>query len=148
MTALLERLEGAREGSRELGHEVLLHFGWHRSCVGHFYGPLYQWSAPDRKPCLISGDEDKLPNPVLSIDAALALTERVLPGWYCGIQPWFHTDPDRVMSRAYFVRPDWKRWNPVDDEWVESQSGKSATTPALAICAALIRATAKEEAGG
>lgn len=78
ITSLIERLEGSEVGTKELGIEVLLHFGWHRTQVGSFYGPLYQWSAPDRKPCLISGDEDRLPNPVISLDAALALAARVI----------------------------------------------------------------------
>ena len=77
LSALIARLEAAEVGSRELGHDVLLALGWHREQIGNFYGPLYQWSSPDFSPHLISGDEDKLPNPVLSLDAALALAERL-----------------------------------------------------------------------
>jgi hypothetical protein len=121
---LVARLEGASEGSREIGVELLLHFGWHRSCVGHFYGPLYHWSAPDRKPCLISGDEDHLPNPTTSLDAALALAERVLPGW------------DFIVGRTNGGLTIHAQVGPG-----EMQFGN---TPALALCIAVLRATATQ----
>lgn len=75
-----------------------------------------------------------------SLDAALVLAEWVFPGWYVGVQPWFHTDPDRVMSRAYLIRPDWKLWNPVGDYWCDQHHGRSCATPALAVVAAILRA--------
>lgn len=124
--SLLSKLSEAEEGSRELGHEVLLHFGWHRTCVGHFYGPLYQWSAPDRKPCPISGDEDRLPNPTLSIDAALALAERVLPGWICGID----TDGNAEIWDGKYV--------------LSTRSAFVMRQPALALCIAILTAAQKE----
>lgn len=75
-----------------------------------------------------------------SVNAALVLAEWVFPGWYVGVQPWFHTDPDRVMSRAYLIRPDWKLWNPVGDDWCDQHHGRSCATPALAVVAAILRA--------
>ncbi|MRL69858.1 hypothetical protein [Brevundimonas sp. SPF441] len=71
---------------------------------------------------------------------ALALAERVMPGWHVGVQPWFHTDPDRVTSRAYLIRPDWKRWNPTGDEWCDQHHGRSCHTAAFAVVSALLRA--------
>jgi hypothetical protein len=130
-TELVERLSAATVGSRELGHELLLSLGWHRTCVGHFYGPLYQWSAPDRTPHLISGDEDHLPNPVLSLDAALALAERVLPGLDIDLEirpthEGLATDAI-VYSHGYGPTPNasWRAWSP---------------TPALALCIAILKA--------
>ncbi|EKY30702.1 hypothetical protein HMPREF0185_00178 [Brevundimonas diminuta 470-4] len=125
LSALIARLEAAEAGSRELGHEVLLALGWRRSVVGHFYGPLYQWSSPDFSPHLISGDEDKLPNPVLSLDAALALAETALPEWPCwGVA----TDiPGRIGAVLAKSNRD------------EGVTGYAAT-PALALVIATLRA--------
>lgn len=138
LSALIARLEAAEVGSRELGHEVLLALGWRRSVIGHFYGPLYQWSSPDFSPHLISGDEDKLPNPVLSIDAALALAERVLPDREIALSQrkprhletcaeWWHASLFKVRTGVVFgVGP--------------STVTAKASTPALALVIAVLRA--------
>lgn len=122
LSALIARLEAAEAGSRELGHEVLMALGWRRSVVGHFYGPLYQWSSPDFSPHLISGDEDKLPNPVLSLDAALALAESVLPGWPVGM--W----TTKQYAVGSVLREDGGAFD------------ATSPTPALALCIAILRA--------
>lgn len=89
-STLLSRVKAATGGDRELGREVLLSLGWTRTCVGHFYGPLYHWDAP---PGLyvphLHGKDDALPDITSSIDAARALLERVLPGcgWAVGRSP-------------------------------------------------------------
>ena len=122
---LIERLEAAGEGSRELDYAIE---HWLEINTEDEYWKLRvaaDWTT--------------------SLDAALALAERVLPGWYAGVQPWFHTDPDRAMHRAYVVRPDWARWNPVDDDWCECIWGRSAATPALAVCIAILKARATQE---
>lgn len=86
-----------------------------------------------------------VPRYSVSLEAAIALSGRVMTGWYVGVQPWFHSDPDRVMSRAYLVRPDWSKWNPVDDEWVEARYGTSAPSPALAVCIAILKAQGAQQ---
>ena len=82
---LLERLEAATEGSRELDVEVAKYFGgavrWSTGKPGE--GMRYQvlWEF-DEAPAQGS-DIDRLPdlpNLTTSIDAALALVERVRPG--------------------------------------------------------------------
>jgi hypothetical protein len=55
-----------------LGFEVLLACGWRKTYVGHFHGPLYQWSSGDYSK---SYSEDRLPCPTGSIDAAMTLGE-------------------------------------------------------------------------
>ena len=135
LSALIARLEAAEVGSRELGHEVLLALGWHRNQIGNFYGPLYQWSSPDHSPHLIRGDEDNLPNPALSLDAALALAERVLPGWN-----WTLLSERERLANSDDPRPYAglkRRGPPMADEGYASAS---ASTPALAFCIAILRA--------
>lgn len=122
LSALIARLEAAEVGSRELGHDVLLSLGWHRDQIGNFYGPLYQWSSPDHSPHLIRGDEDNLPNPALSLDAALALAERVLPGWQIGM---WTTKQNAVGS---VLRADGGAFD------------ATSSTPALALVIAILRA--------
>jgi len=118
LSALIARLEAAEVGSRELGHDVLLALGWQRDQIGNFYGPIYQWSSPDRSPHLIRGDEDTLPNPVLSLDAGLALAERLVE------------------------RRLWNLWKS-SSGYVASFEGDTysrSSTPALALCIAILRA--------
>lgn len=135
LSALIARLEAAEVGSRELGHDVLLALGWHREQIGNFYGPLYQWSSPDFSPHLISGDEDKLPipNPVLSLDAALALAERVLPGWLWDVTTITTAVGGLRKPLASVVRPD-------QPEGEEIKAWGYASTPALALCIAVLKA--------
>ncbi len=125
LSALIDRLEAAEVGSRELGRDVLLALGWHREQIGNFYGPLYQWSSPDRSSHLIRGDEDTLPNPVLSLDAALALAERLYP---------HHaktTTGNDASGFVAFLIPRGGR--PIGAQ-------KTFASPALAMCIAILRA--------
>lgn len=125
LSALIARLEAAEVGSRELGHDVLLALGWHREQIGNFYGPLYQWSSPDFSPHLISGDEDKLPNPVLSLDAALALAERLYP-------------EGRLMVERTHEGRGWAMLQP--GEYAKIRAMTDGETPALALVIAILRA--------
>ena len=141
MQELIARLEAAEAGSRELGRDVLIGLNVVREVEPTlFYGVGNEdtWHFGDAAES--DGYWRILPDPTTSLDAALALADRVLPGWYVGVQPWFHTDPDRVMSRAYLIRPDWKLWNPVGDDWCDQHHGRSCATPALAVVAAILRA--------
>jgi hypothetical protein len=138
MTDLIKRLEEAEAGSRELDREIakLIDKAEWDKCANWASMPC---GAP---PDVIDRDALRwLPAYTTSIDGAVAWAERVLPGWYCAVQPWFHTDPDRTMYRAYVIKPDWSRWTPVDDDWCEVVLGPSATTPALALCIAILKAT-------
>lgn len=99
--SLIQMLEAAEIGSRELGERVLLHFGWTRSTVGQFYGPLLRlWSSPPGGERQSFDDDDfHRYNPVVSIDGAVALAERVLPEWGLG-----------SIVRAYAVGDDPSPW--------------------------------------
>lgn len=135
MQELISRLEAAEGPDRALDREIGLRIdGWYETVDSH--GECLMVNG-DRYP---DHPESEYPSFTESLDAALALAERVLPGWCVGVQPWFHTDPDRVMSRAYLIRPDWKRWNPVGDDWCDQHHGRSCATPALAVVAAILRA--------
>lgn len=70
MTDLLDKLQHATEGSRELGDAVLLGCGWRKTLIGHFYGPMYQWSSADGKQ---SYGEDKRPDPTRNLQAVVSL---------------------------------------------------------------------------
>ena len=155
MTDLVERLEGAAAGSRELDgaiHRLLFPEDLIMTDVGSV-GPVMRpckreplSDAPHLGDLLIA-EMIGVSGYSTSIDAAVALAERVLPGWFTGVQPWFHTDPDRVMFRSYLIRPDWKRWNPVDEEWFDQVHGRSAATPSLALCAAVVRVRSERKEG-
>lgn len=75
----------------------------------------------------------------VSIDAAITL---VPEGQQGALDPHFMDEEGVVRFKAYCFRPLWSRWTPHSD-WVEkvSESALSAT-PALALCAAALRAIA------
>ena len=73
-----------------------------------------------------------------SVDAALALVGRVLPGTYGRVEPRFFIDGDKVRWRGYTIRPRWIDYTP-DDDWFDV-SQADGPTPALALLAALFRA--------
>lgn len=118
MGDLIERLEAATVGSRELDEAVtLLAFpemqdwprgldgdgGWTSPKDGRVYAPPYS----------------------RSLDSALALAERVLPGWCWLIER--HKDGTGSVTL---------------DEWSAYAEGSSVTgeTPALALCCAILKA--------
>lgn len=69
---LIGQLEKATRPDTNLGRRVLLAAGWSKTCVGHFYGPLYYWSGPNGE----HYDEDRLPCPMRSIDMALSIVPK------------------------------------------------------------------------
>lgn len=101
--SLIERLEAAEAGSREFDCEV-----W---CI--FDG----WAGVDKPPCVTT-----------SIDAALALAERVLPDCCPGISKNVH-------------QKNWYAW--IGDKHEEGPldlgNGRSLS-PALALCIAILKA--------
>lgn len=131
---LVARLEGACEGSRELDGLIARCFGWHRVEPRHARNKAGGWIAPedflgvnsDGSPRLDSlrGTDIHRDPPRLSqsLDAALALAERVLPGW-CGVMNTY--DRSILFARS-----------PSD---MLAKTSKASTLP-LAICIAILRA--------
>jgi hypothetical protein len=105
MTALITRLEEAGEGSRELDAAI---WRWTDGWRGVDHPPAY----------------------TTSIDAALTLAERVLPGW-----GWV------LSTGARGGHPAWVQAYPEPvDEDVCRDAVASASLP-LALCAAILKAT-------
>jgi hypothetical protein len=122
MTDLIARLEAATEGSRELDAYVARAVGINVTYSNEI--------TPE--PC---GDDDcYLPNYTTSIDAALALIERKLPGSYI----------DLSGPRKYLHIP-----TPAPNHWraeIRAQSfGWGATAP-LALVLAILRALSAHDA--
>lgn len=126
MTAsLITRLEEAAEGSRELDLRVFEHFD-------RVNGE--RWTEADLDYALT--DPDKTINPphlTTSIDAALALAERVLPEMNC---IGFDKSPRGV--EAYVSRNHVK-----SGHWVVV--GEHPSSPAPALCLAILRANHKDK---
>lgn len=118
---LIERLEKAEAGDVALNCAVARVFGYHvpdRAWSG--------WHDPDGKHIGLP------PAFTTSLDAALALAERVLPGCFCGVQK------NRWAGKA------WTAYLTVAD--AEGEIEQDADTPALALCIAVLRATTPAEA--
>lgn len=130
MTALLERLEGAREGSVSLNgaiQRVLFPDALIMTDPGSVgmvkrdavFQPLKDVAHLDDD---VIADCTGVPAYTTSIDAALALAERVLPG--CGV------------GLCSVGSGKWEAWIGGRGAYLTSYP-----TPALAICAAILRAT-------
>ena len=128
-TDLIERLEGASVGSRELDAAV-----WCALCPG---GATYNASRKrvtyfDKSWATIRDFEPS----TTSLDAALALAARVLPGWEFGT---YINRPD--INERRFTKIDAHRWQDVGPENAFACTSSQAATPALALCIAILRAS-------
>jgi hypothetical protein len=121
MTDLIKRLKEAETGSRELDALMWpLHPGFKRMRGTHFH------------------DDDKekawraiaAPAYTTSLDAALALAERVLPGWSWMVRHYAAGQGGRGWT-AYVCKPD--------TDLVSA--GPVGSSPALALCIAILKAT-------
>ena len=129
---LIERLEAGGEGSRELDAEIAV------------------WSAYRGAVCIVDAREESIfrhqpgwcrdandisilaPNYTTSLDAALALAERVLPD-LTKINVWTYV---RGKHHHCEIETD-------EDEF----DALNASTPALALCIAILKARATQEQG-
>lgn len=120
ITSLIEKLEGAEVGSRELNAKVC------DATNPHDSGPYVH--APSMMRAFGYASEV-----TTSLDAALALAERVLPGWrmhFLQDQDGIYQTDNTATRWAVGIR---KKRGPGN---VQSK----AATPALALCAAILRA--------
>lgn len=128
MEDLIKRLEAAEVGSRELDLRVFEKFDL---VDGE------RWSDADLEYALT--DPDRTINPPRlsqSLDAALALADRVLPGWAWMVRYWPEDQGSGVAGWTAYVRE-------TDRDLVDS--GPVFSTPALALCIAILRAKMENE---
>lgn len=136
---LIERLEAAGEGSRELDREIASECGWTNLDVPTFWV---------KSVCDAAGfppgtaQATPLPHYTTSLDAALALAERV--GWRLYKLDASIISRSSVMLQSVDDRPR------VDPDSGATLMGKdfavgSSKTPALALCIAILKARATQE---
>jgi len=135
ITSLIEKLEGAEVGSRELDALINLHFHHDREYLWSLSGMNAQrasWKDRDLdRAVLRSPIEYALDRPVtISLDAALALAERVLDEPY----PWVGKNRGAPIVAA------WSCELVVGNDFRSPAIETEAATPALALCAAILRA--------
>ena len=119
---LIERLERARGPDRELDAAI---FGFDKP-MAHTTGPT--------NPRMI--ESHPIPDYTASLDAAVALVERELPGW-SWMARWSRDNADEQHYGAAYVKP-----LTGDDE---GDFVGCASTPALSLCLATLRALAKAD---
>lgn len=127
LTELLERVKAATGPDRDLGQDIVEAFGleW---CQG-------RWWLGDVAP---SHAGKWIKDPTASLDAALTLVERVLPGW----APAIRRDPRREFDGLWHAMMV-SRANP------RTQHATWGHTPALAVLDALLTAlVAQGDVGG
>jgi len=119
LSALLERVEGATGGDREIDDAIVERmFGKSMLVITEDAGTVWR--------------NHKAPFYTSSVDAALALIGRVLPGLYM----WrldFDDEPTPHPADALLC-------------WAGGTASEGGATPALALCAALLAAMIGEEA--
>lgn len=132
LKGLLERVEKAEGPDREIDAEI-----WLALVPGT---TRKQWSYIHKasgKECFVDETRDathaliNVPSYTASIDAAVALVEKLLPGWRLMV-----TTP----GGAYLMSSDFE---PAEEEWGEPKGftcAADAKSPALALIAALLRA--------
>ena len=119
---LIERLEKAESGSRELDREMAELFGWQLKMPHGF------WLAPKGwKPL---SPMEGLPYFTTSLDAIVSLIGEKLPGWTWAAGPrTYGEDWDLAWARIYPHRSQ-----------ADGTGNKYAKTVPLALCIALLRA--------
>jgi len=139
-THLITRLEEAAEGSRELDAEIATRFGWvHERRIPEFRSP--KWWPPieletKEQTSAYAYAKSNPPPVTTSIDAALALADRVLPeGWTVEIKTGA-----RPFHRA-IVHPTYRMENKQD----RCPMGLSKASAAMALCIAILRANNKDK---
>lgn len=145
---LIERLEKAEGGSRDLDGEIMaLTYRWEQRYIGGTCWDDYQGTCCPGARHLdwvwVDPEDDKWKTTALegyefttSLDAALALAERLWPHvmWRVG------HDPDDGSLKAELVTAQ----KPGDPPAVQS----NASTPALALCIAILKARANLQEQG
>jgi hypothetical protein len=127
LEGLLARVEKATGPDRELDGFIYGALGF--QIIQRWGG--YEWRPEGR------GVWRAMPSPTTSLDAALALVERKLPGWYRWVGDLDPSDPRAVATLAA-GRPDQPSYRGY------APHGQYA----LAVCCALLRALIAEQADG
>ncbi|WP_298700967.1 hypothetical protein [uncultured Brevundimonas sp.] len=128
LSALIARLEAAEAGSRELDAAIPRALGWdvhNARRNGLWVVPFGEYDTCD------PDDMFELGEFTTSLDAALALAERVLPGWAWMVRHWPEDQGNGIAGWTAYVRA-------TDCELVGS--GPVFSTPALALVIATLRA--------
>lgn len=130
LSALIARLEAAEVGSRELDVAIARSLGWgvhNARRFGLWVVPFGEYDTCD------PDDMFELGEFTTSLDAALALAERVLPGWLWDVTTITTAVGGLRKPLASVVRPD-------QPEGEEIKTWGYGSTPALALVIALLRA--------
>ena len=144
LSTLLERVRGASEGDRELDADLarfVLGLNVWEEPVMDFHTGRSERTTPVMS-ATHDGSEthrffDGIPEWTSGLDAALALCERVLPGWSWAV---FSRSYDRGL---YLGGPAAAVTRPVSSVLFENMT--RAKTPALALCAVILSAKIAEQ---
>ena len=130
---LIAEIESVEGGSRELSDRVLLACGWRRINPGPSEcGDFPFWLTP--KPESLDIDERKLPDPSRNLQDAL---DYVVPeGW----RICYFSMPDPTLSFKTYNAIQIAPFSKYDEGWIIGPCDGRAATPALALCAAALRA--------
>lgn len=132
MTELIQMLEAAEVGSHILDARVWCALTGHEFVMWDGAGCVYRMRAARNISHIEHSD---IPPTTKSIDAAVALAERVLPGWNLTIGNHHSVLHDRRGPNAIVSRP-LDEWN---YDFKTSQWAFAATIP-LALCIAILKA--------
>jgi len=140
LNELLERVKAATGPDRELDADLL-----EMASIGYYdyTRSNYEYQADDANRLDLT-KEWWHPFPTRTIDAALALTERVLPGAQVGLDPIFFVDDKSVKWHAVICIPNWGAWVPVSNSWIDRHEERHTQRPMAILAATLSALIAKE----
>lgn len=150
LRVLEKRLAEAKEPSKHLSRDIQCQIGgWYRRTPseGGTKHPtfIHPDDVRDGAPvfCQLHGTSvyRDTPDVTASLDAAVALVDRVLPVSFPTIDRYQHSDK---AEHASFNWRAWIKWVTPDDHLHEAFSG-TKETPALALCLACVRALIAQE---
>jgi hypothetical protein len=137
LQSLLGRCEGAENGSRALDAEIEVAVRWDEAArAGVATEHRARWTAGSAGMVYDSHTSYSSEAVTSSLDAALMLVKRVLPGWIvANLCEWEH---DKLRERGPWMAQLRPRGAPLTLPPVADC--RNAPTPALAVCCALLRA--------
>jgi hypothetical protein len=151
LSDLIERVEAATGPDRELDYRLAYFLGWRFSgfewakqsrdqdwLSDDEFATLDEmaggWKRPDQKEWPYPGtNTNEVPLWTASLDAAIGLVERVLPGWAWDVEG------GGLRNHAHLLEPP----KTPKEAW-QGQTGQFGATPAIALMLALLHALTEE----
>lgn len=140
---LLDRINAATGPDRDLDCAIALAMGWFFTVeAGQYAHSPLDYCYLDSEGGVVHpghGGAQLVPRYTESLDAAVRLIGKALPGWEVRTEPRFWYEPaPHVTWRCILIRPNWDKWNPVNLDWFDNEEAEHADRILSILAAAVI----------